>query len=389
MVSSPENDTNVTADYYGISEDQNTLHASCPCWPASRSLHGYGSRPFLRLSLLSISLVSFTEPSIGIMRFQPSPLLLSLSVVSAGVVPGGGRSGASNSAQLLALHKSLCDIPSVTASEASIGDWLAAYLESHSFTVEKHPADPADLHRNNIFAYLGHTRSTTTLLTSHLDTVAPHIPYTRHPNGTISGRGTNDAKGCIAAQITAVQELLLAGAIHEGDVALLYVVGEEVDGAGMVAANNLGLAWTAVVFGEPTENKLSLGHKGALVFTISAHGKAAHSGYPQLGVDANQHLVQALYALDGLTLPGSQLLGESTLNYGVIAGGVAANVVSGFASASVAVRLAVEGESVRSMVDAAMREHQVELVYSERGFEPQLLDHDVDGGKPPTALYHG
>lgn len=325
------------------------------------------------------------------MRFRSSPLLLSLATISAGVVSdgGGGGSRVSNSAQLLALHKSLCDIPSVTASEASIGDWLAAYLESHSFTVEKHPTDPTDPHRNNIFAYLGHTRSTTTLLTSHLDTVAPYIPYKRHPNGTINGRGTNDAKGCIAAQITAVQELLAVDAIHEGDVALLYVVGEEVDGAGMVAANDLGIAWTAVVFGEPTENKLSLGHKGALMLTISAYGKAAHSGYPQLGVDANRGLVQALYALGGLVLPGSELLGESTLNYGLVAGGVAANIVSAFASASVAVRLAVEGRSVRSVIDAAMQGHRVELVYSERGFEPQLLDHDVDGGIPLPALDGG
>lgn len=173
------------------------------------------------------------------------------------------------------------------------------------------------------------------------------------------------------------------------NVALLYVVGEEVDGAGMVAANDLGIAWTAVVFGEPTENKLSLGHKGALMLTISVHGKAAHSGYPQLGVDANRGLVQALYALGGLVLPGSELLGESTLNYGLVASGVAANVVSAFASASVAVRLAVEGRSVRSVIDAAMQGHRAELVCSERGFEPQLLDHDVDGGIPLPTLDGG
>lgn len=293
---------------------------------------------------------------------------------------GGGQRGESNlsSRSLLALHRSLCDIPSLTTSEASIGNWLATYLESHSFTVEKHSVDSSP-HRNNIFAYLGRTRSTSTLLTSHLDTVAPYIPYTHHPNGTITGRGTNDAKGSIAAQITAVQELLAAGAIREGDVALLYVVGEEGDGAGMVAANDLGLTWDAVVFGEPTENKLSLGHKGALIFTLETDGKAAHSGYPQLGVDANRHLVQALYTLGGLALPRSELLGETTLNYGLMAGGVAPNVVSAFASAVVAVRLAVGSAAVKSVVEAAMQGLPVRVLYSERGFEPQLLDHDVEG----------
>lgn len=328
------------------------------------------------------------------MKFQPLPLLLSLSAISTGVVAdeGGGESDVPHNIHLLALHKSLCDIPSLTTSEASLGDWLATYLESHSFTVEKQLINASSPHRNNIFAYLGRTRSTSTLLTSHFDTVAPYIPYTRHPNGTITGRGTNDAKGSIAAQITAVQELLAAGAIREGDVSLLYVVGEEGDGAGMVAANGLGLTWNAVVFGEPTENKLSLGHKGGLIFTLEADGKAAHSGYPQLGIDANRHLVEALHTLGGLALPGSELLGETTLNYGLIAGGVAPNVVSAFASASVAVRLAIESARVRSVIDEAMQMRPVRLLYSERGFEPQILDHDVEGeslGLRPLAFECG
>lgn len=311
------------------------------------------------------------------MRFQLPSLLLSL----AAVVVVDGRSHASiakNNTQLLALHKSLCDIPSVTTSETSVSGWLAAYLESRSFTVEKQLVDTPG--RNNIYAYLGNTRSATTLLTSHIDTVGPYIPYIRYANGTIAGRGTNDAKGSIAAQIIAVEELFAAGAIKEGDVSFLYVVGEEVDGAGMVAANNLGLAWSSVIFGEPTENKLSLGHKGALMLTVEASGKAAHSGYPQLGIDANRRLVEALHVLGGVALPGSDLLGETTLNYGLMGGGIAANVVSASANASVAVRLAAEGERVRGAIGAVLRGLPVRLVYSDRGYEPQLLDHDVEGG---------
>lgn len=168
-------------------------------------------------------------------------------------------------------------------------------------------------------------------------------------------------------------------AIGLDDVALLYVVGEETGGEGMRAANELGVSWEAVVFGEPTENRLSLGHKGAMMITVEAEGKAAHSGYPDLGVDANRRLVEALWRLDEVELPGSELLGGSTLNYGLIRGGVAANVVSAAANASVAVRLAVEGRWVRRVIDSALEGLPVKLVYGEGGYGPVVLDHDVEG----------
>lgn len=327
------------------------------------------------------------------MKPQLLSLAFSLAAISEVTIAHGTtrptRHPRDNSA-LLKLHKSLCDIPSVTPSETSISDWLATYLESHSFTVERQPVGSTP-GRNNIYAYSGTTRKTTTLLTSHIDTVTPYIPYTRHSNGTITGRGTNDAKGSVAAQIIALEELLAASVIGDNDVSLLYVVGEEVDGAGMRAANDLGLSWDAVIFGEPTENKLSLGHKGSLSFTLEAYGKAAHSGYPQLGVDANRRLIEALYTLGGLEFPGSELLGNTTLNYGLMRGGVAANVVSAFANASIAVRLAVNGESVREVIDKALEGMPVRHVYSENEYGPQLLDHDVEGEQVscPSLSFNG
>ena len=68
---------------------------------------------------------------------------------------------------------------------------------------------------------------------------------------------------------------------------MLFVVAEETDCAGMIKKNDLGLTRESVIFGEPTELRLSLGHKGVLRFNIQTFGKAAHSGYPQLGINAN------------------------------------------------------------------------------------------------------
>jgi len=289
--------------------------------------------------------------------------------------PGAGDS-TDTSASLIGLHKNLCEIPSVAPDELTVGDWLATYLESRSFTVEK---QEVARNRNNIFAYFGNKNQTRTLVTSHIDVVPPYINYTYHSNGTITGRGTNDAKACVTAQIKAVEALLAEGLIGEGDVAMLFVVAEETDGAGMIKANDLGLTWESVIFGEPTELRLSLGHKGVLRFNIQAFGKAAHSGYPQLGINANEHLVEALYILSKMQLPGSDLLGDSTLNYGIMDGGTAANIISPYANASLAIRLAADPLLVKGLVNETVRNLPITLTWFERFYGPQYLDHDVEG----------
>lgn len=93
----------------------------------------------------------------------------------------------------------------------------------------------------------------------------------------------------------------------------------------MRRVNDLQLEWKTVIFGEPTELKLASGHKGILIFTVKAHGKAGHSGYPWLGQSANSMLLPALVALQKLELPSSKKYGNSTLNIGQIRGGVAAS----------------------------------------------------------------
>jgi len=67
-----------------------------------------------------------------------------------------------------------------------------------------------------------------TIVTSHIDVVPPLIPYSISSNA-ICGRGSNDAKGSVATQIQAIEELRKGSKIGDGDVALLFVVGEEVD----------------------------------------------------------------------------------------------------------------------------------------------------------------
>lgn len=285
---------------------------------------------------------------------------------------------------LLSLHKSLVEYSSITGNESAVTDFLVSYLQGQSFTVETQlvrPATSSDAARHNILAYVGKSRKTRTLVTSHIDTVPPFWPYERRGGDEIWGRGSVDAKGSVATQIKAVEALLEAKRISAGDVALLFVVGEETGGDGMRAANHLGLQWDTVIFGEPTELKLATGHKGNLGVRITAKGKAGHSGYPELGRNANSMLVRLLYELEQVQFPSSEKYGNTTLNIGTIDGGVAANVIAEEAVASVQIRIAAgEPEDIKKMITEAAHKlaEPFDLEFTS-GYGPVDIDHDVEG----------
>ena len=292
---------------------------------------------------------------------------------------------------LINLHKDLVNINSITGYEQNIGSFLTEYLISHNFTVETQVvaplvSDPAAKTRQNVFAYKSPSRSTRILLTSHMDTVAPYFPYELRNGTEIWGRGAADDKGSLASQIIALEELLAASQISESDVSLLFVVGEERDGAGMKKANELGLAWETVIFGEPSEHKLVAGHKGALVFEIIAHGKAAHSSYPELGVNANSMLIPALAAIDKMKLPSSKKFGTTDTNIGRMEGGVAMNVIPEKATATVLSRLAAgTPEDAMEVIERVVKEidSRLQLDFGHR-FGPVDCDTDVAGEICPT-----
>jgi len=297
----------------------------------------------------------------------------------------------SSTYSLLKLHKALVEHESITGNEHNIAKFLISYLKNQNFTVEMQEVTAATASkpsRENILAYAGKERRTRTLVSSHIDTVPPFWKYERKGDETW-GRGSVDAKGSVVTQIKAVEELLAAGKIEEGDVALLFVVGEETSGDGMRKANDLGLKWNTVIFGEPTELKLASGHKGNLGFTITAKGKAGHSGYPELGRNANSMLIPALYALERVDLPWSEKYGNTTLNIGKIEGGVAANVIAEDAYAKVAMRIADGSPAVimKLVLDTVQKAGQELDVVFNSGYGPVPIDHEVKGFETIVVNY--
>jgi len=248
---------------------------------------------------------------------------------------------------LFELTRALVDIESTTNHEQNVADYLFVQLSMlaarSNGRLERIAVEPG---RDNLFASWGKPIVT---LSTHMDTVPPFFPSLEDAE-FIWGRGSCDAKGIIAAMIAAAEKLLDSGATNLG---LLFVVGEERNSAGAkaAAANPRGARF--LINGEPTENQLALGSKGALRFEVTAHGKLAHSAYPELGHSAIHSLLDVLRAIRLIPLPEDLLLGRSTLNIGTIAGGRAPNVVADHAQAEIMFRTVGDPAEIREAVLAA------------------------------------
>ncbi|HEY4362248.1 MAG TPA: M20/M25/M40 family metallo-hydrolase [Bryobacteraceae bacterium] len=246
------------------------------------------------------------------------------------------------------LTRALIDIDSVTPNEEAVGVYLAGHLsriaERTGGRVERIEVEP---HRYNVLATWDQPVVT---LSTHMDTVPPFYG-SREDDEFIWGRGACDTKGIIASMIHAVEGLLAEGV---RGVALLFVVGEERNSAGALAAAKDNRGSRFIINGEPTENKLALGSKGALRFEITASGRMAHSAYPQLGESAIEKLLDALERIRKIKLAHDPILGASTLNIGTIKGGRAPNVIPDHAQAEIFLRLVDDGNAFRADVKKAV-----------------------------------
>ena len=238
-------------------------------------------------------------------------------------------------------------IDSTSGREGDVIAWLDRYLTERGWRTRRIPVTEG---RDDLFATV-HDAPVVTLST-HLDTVPPFIPP-RRDDRCIYGRGACDAKG-IAASMIAAAERLRAAALP---VAMLFVVGEEVTHDGAHAANQAFAAKfvpatsRVIINGEPTESTLALGTKGAIRVTVRTKGQAAHSAYPHLGHSATRDLVKLLAELDTVPFPTETLLGETTVNIGSLAGGVADNVVAPWAEARLMLRLVTPADEVRRIIE--------------------------------------
>ncbi|WP_315927141.1 M20 family metallopeptidase [Mesorhizobium sp. SP-1A] len=239
-------------------------------------------------------------------------------------------------------------------------DLLEAILRHAGFSLERHRFDDG---RSNLVARIsGRQPGPALAFTGHLDTVPlGDTAWTRNPlgelgqDGRIYGRGSSDMKGGVAAFVTAAVQ-----AAREGDIAtdlvLVLTAGEERGCEGVAAMRRDGVrlpeigAW---VVAEPTANRLSLGHKGALFLKLEFAGRTAHSAMPQLGDNAVYRAAHAVLDIRDLDLPHEEhkVLGRANRNVGLIQGGHAVNAVPDRAELTMDIR-SVPGMRHDALIDA-------------------------------------
>ena len=274
------------------------------------------------------------------------------------------------------LTKRLMSIPSVTGMEGEIGEFLLSHLSSLGYCAERQNVTSG---RFNVFALAGEGR---VLFCTHIDTVPPPTIPIREDADCLYGRGACDTKGIIAAMLEAGGRLRSDGVTNFG---YLFLVGEETDSIGAKTANTLKWNSEYVIVGEPTENQLARAQKGTLMVNLSVVGRAAHSGYPEMGVSAIRNLWNVLEDCQTADWGDDAVLGKGSFNIGVFRGGEAANIVPAHASASMMIRTV----GPRSEVEEKMRRivgnrATMEVVGAS---DPQIT-HVVDGF-PTTVVSFG
>ena len=144
------------------------------------------------------------------------------------------------------------------------------------------------------------------VLNTHLDHVDPGEPslWSVPPfggevvNGRIIGRGACDIKGPLAVQVYSMAALLRNGERPRRDVVFTGVVQEEIGGAGAIHwVENVDYDVALVVLGEPSNNKLALGHRGVTQMWVTFNGRSVHASVPESGVNPNYAMAEFLQKL--------------------------------------------------------------------------------------------
>jgi acetylornithine deacetylase len=254
--------------------------------------------------------------------------------------------------ETIAFARDLIDIDSTTGREQACAQWLASALERRGYRVTRQPVADG---RFNVIAKLD---DPVVVLSTHFDCVPPFFP-SDVTGGALSGRGSCDAKGILAAQVSAVERMRASG---ERRVGMLFVVGEERGSDGAATANTAPPGSKFLINGEPTDNHLALATRGILRLRLTARGRAAHSAAPEQGESAIDKLIDVLVRMRGMKWPSDADLGDTFYTIGLIEGGIAPNVISPSASAEIMFRISSSAD---------------EVLETARGVEPDVTVEEV------------
>ena len=196
------------------------------------------------------------------------------------------------------------------------------------------------------------------VILGHTDTVHPRGSLDQRPwrieDGKAYGPGVFDMKGsCVLALeiVRALRELQLQ---PKHPLILLLTCDEETgshNGRSLVEAAAKGARAVFVLEPPATGGRVKTGRKGTGIFTIHAHGRAAHAGLePEKGASAVLELARQTEHLHSLNDPN----GAIRVTVGVFHGGTVSNVVPADAQIQVDVRFGTPQEA--AYIEKQLRE---------------------------------
>ncbi|MBE3066210.1 MAG: M20 family metallopeptidase [Chloroflexi bacterium] len=194
------------------------------------------------------------------------------------------------------------------------------------------------------------------LLLAHMDTVFPlgtlEKMHFYEKDGMVFGPGVSDMKGGIVVGLTALAAALETGSLAH-PVTALFTSDEEIgSGTSRALIEKLAAESALVLVLEPgmVDGSVKTWRKGVGEFTVRVRGRAAHAGGDhEKGRNAIEELAHQVLAIQKLTDYNK----GTTLNVGVIRGGIASNVVPDEASLEVDLRVMQPGEAER--ISAALQ----------------------------------
>lgn len=208
----------------------------------------------------------------------------------------------------------------------------------------------------HVLAHKKGTGSKNVMLMGHMDTVFPKGTAAARPftikDGNAYGPGVLDMKGGITAALFALASMYRHG-WHDKNITVFFCGDEETahpktnavelfkrEAQGKNAVFNMES-------GRP-DGGVVIGRKGVMIPEFTVIGKTAHAGNePEKGASAILELAYKTIALHNLNNPAS----GTTVNVGIVRGGVAQNVVPGEAYAKVDVRFTRVEEAEKILVE--------------------------------------
>jgi len=256
------------------------------------------------------------------------------------------RAGAKPTPEALALIDRLLGFATVSR-DSNLG--LIEFARDHLARLGVKPRLVYDSSRKkaSLFCSLGDEgamRSGGLVLSGHTDTVPVDgqdwstDPFkATHVDGHIYARGSADMKGFIAIALAWAPRFLAAHATTPIHLSLTF--DEETSFLGVktlladLAERNVRPA--ACLIGEPTDMQVIVAHKGKRDYCCRVRGREAHSSLTPTGVNAIEHAAQIIAFIRALADRQARdeprdarfAVPYSTLQTGVIRGGIAVNVV--------------------------------------------------------------